>query len=446
MKRLVFAGSVLGTLAALLAACLAVLATVIWLLRQWEPAPWVLWAVRLGMMGAAVALIWRWWRLPSERRFRFTLRGMLIGIALFALWFGVVGTDVLRWGREAAAIAELQQHYVTTPEYYYLDYFGHGPLVKRFGYDPLAGVHNIEIFRDQGLAAVLEHADVLPDLEGVNFEGGRISDAALARVDELNQFPELRSGGIARCRITDTGLERLTAWKRLEDLHLYNCAKITDAGLAHLKKLPNLRSLTLLQENKGKMPVTDAGLVHVADLQQLRLLRIIRIPVTDAGIAHLHRLKSIEHIHFTQTKVTDEGVNALCEALPDCLVTWEEAWFPAVCQIRGIEIWRVRPEEKLATITDVDQIAAVKAWFEEASKQRYPNCSGSPAYWQDGTGGACLSLRFEGRRRRMYEVGLGNGVYSTWGRHCSMSAADEQDLRTLLGVHLTERNTDQAVH
>ena len=446
MKRLVLVGSVLGTFAAFLAACLVVLATLIWLVRRWEPAPWVLWAVGLGMMGVAVAVIWRWWRLPGERRFRFSMRGMLIGIALFALWFGVVGTDVLRWGREAAAIAELQQHYVTTPEYYYLDYFGHGPLVRRFGYDPFAGAHDIEILHDQGLAALLEHADDLPGLEGVNFEGGWISDAALARVEELNRLPELRFGTIARCRITDAGLERLAAWKKLEELHLYNCAKITDAGLAHLKKLPNLKSLTLLQENKGKMPVTDAGLAHVADLQQLRELRIVRIPVTDDGIAQLQRLKSIEHIHFTQAKVTEEGVNALCEALPDCLVTWEETQFPAVCQIRCIEIWRVGPEERLlAAITDVAQIAAVKAWLEEASKERYPNCSGSPAYWRDGTGGACLSLRFEGRRR-MYEVGLGNGVYWRWGSHCSMSAADEEEFRALLGVDVSDWNTGQAVH
>ena len=88
----------------------------------------------------------------------------------------------------------------------------------------------------------------------------------------------------------------------------------------------------------------------------------------------------------------------------------------------------------------------LKAWLEEASKQRYPNCSGSPAYWRDGTGGACLSLRFEGRRRRMYEAGLGNGVYSVWGSHCSMSAADEEELRALLGVDVTDWNTGQAVH
>lgn len=168
----------------------------------------------------------------------------------------------------------------------------------------------------------------------------------------------------------------------------------------------------------------------------------MRIPITDAGLDQLHDMPNLEGAHLYKTKVTEAGVRRLCEALPDCLVTWEEAWFPAICQIRCIEIWRVRPEERLVAITDVDQIAAVKTWLEEASKQRYPNCSGSPAYWRDGPGGACLSVRFKGRRRRMYEVGLGNGVYSVWGSHCSMLAADEEELRALLGVDAAEWNTE----
>lgn len=442
MKRLIFLGSILGTLAVLLAACLAVLATLVWLVRHWHPAPWVIWVVGLGLAVAAVAVIWRWWRLPPERRFSFSLRGMLVGIALFALWFGGVGTDVLRWGREAAAIAALQQHDVTTYEYYYES--PHRPLVGRFGYDPFAGVHIILILSDQGLAALLEHADDLPDVEWVAFDAlYGVSDAGLARIEELNQFPKLRCGGIDGGRITDAGLERLTGLKRLEELRLANCPKITDGGLAHLKELPNLRMLTLHQRHNARtMFITDAGLAHVAGLQQLQELRISRVPITDAGLDQLREMPNLERVLLYKTKVTETGVRRLCEALPDCLVTWDEAWLPAVSQIRCIEIWRVGPAERLlATVTDVEQIGAIKAWLEEASKERYPNCSGSPAYWRDGRGGSCLSVRFEGRRRRMYEIGLGNGVFSRWESYCDMTAADEEAIRSLLGVDVAEWNT-----
>ncbi len=43
MKWLVFLGSILGTMAAFLAACFAVAATLIWLVRQWGAAAWVVW-------------------------------------------------------------------------------------------------------------------------------------------------------------------------------------------------------------------------------------------------------------------------------------------------------------------------------------------------------------------------------------------------------------------
>jgi hypothetical protein len=441
MKRLIFFGSILGTLVAFLVACFVVVTTLIWLVRQWEPAPWMVWAVGLGMMGAAVAVIWRWWRLPAERRFRFSMQGMLVGITLFALWFGTAGMDLLRWGRTAAVIRDLWGHGVTVE---YHDYAQpRGPLRdlsrRRFGYDLFEGVHAVEIHRDQGLAALLEHKDDLPDLEYVSFWDGRVTDDGIAGVKGLNEFPNLRVGFFSGCAITDSGLEGLTDWQRLEELHLYDCAKITDAGLTHLQDLPNLRLLTLAQENNGKMPVTDAGLAHVAGLHQLQQLWIVRIPVTDDGIAQLQDMKSLESIHFMQTKVTEEGVNAVCEALPDCLVSWENAKFPALCQIRQIDIWKVEPEESLlATITDVDRVAAIKEWLDEDGKQRYLGSE----WGRDGSGGTNLSVRLEGHRRRLCEIGLGNGVYhSAWGDYCRLSPEAEEEIRGLLGVDAAEWRT-----
>ncbi|NLS93644.1 MAG: hypothetical protein GXX96_15905 [Planctomycetaceae bacterium] len=93
MRRPVFLGSVVGTIVAFLAACFFVVTTLIWLVRQWAPDPWFVWAVGLGLIGTAMVFIWRWWRLPAERRFRFSLRGMLVGFALFALWIGTAGIE-----------------------------------------------------------------------------------------------------------------------------------------------------------------------------------------------------------------------------------------------------------------------------------------------------------------------------------------------------------------
>ena len=90
MKRVVFFGAVLGTTAVSVVASLVIVATLVWLVRQWGPAPWVIWGAGLGLIGSVAGGIWRWWRLPAERRFRFGLRGMLVGITVFAMWMGVV--------------------------------------------------------------------------------------------------------------------------------------------------------------------------------------------------------------------------------------------------------------------------------------------------------------------------------------------------------------------
>ena len=62
-----------------------------------------------------------------------------------------------------------------------------------------------------------------------------------------------------------------------EDSH-----RVTDATLAHLQELTELRSLHL----PGSQ-VTDAGLVHLGQLTQLQVLYLGQNRVTDAGLAHL---------------------------------------------------------------------------------------------------------------------------------------------------------------
>ncbi len=436
MKRLNFLGLILGTLVALLMACLVVVITLVWLIRSWYPAPWAVGALGIGLLAGAIALIWRWWRLPAERRFRFNLRGMLIGITLFALWFGVVGVDVLRWGREAAVIRELAGRGVTVNHYLSADqdWIRTRQLLDRvFGYNPFLKVQDIDIRHDQGLPALLEHGDDFPDLEIVNFCGGGISDAGLERVGELNRFPKLRTGMLYGCTVTDSGLERLTVWTRLEEFYLDNCGKVTDAGLASLHELPSLRVLGL---GAGSMPITDAGMAHVAGLRQLRELRIVSVPISDAGIAQLRDMPNLERVHLGRTNETENGIQALHRALPDCFVTWERAFFPVADQVQRIDIWSTAPEESLlTTVTEQDRIVSIMAWLEENHARLWESSSWHRSTEEYGPSAACLSVRFEGRSRRLCEMRLGNGIYETiWGGYCEMQSADEEEIRGLLGV------------
>src|SRR5487761_968812 len=61
-------------------------------------------------------------------------------------------------------------------------------------------------------------------------------------------------------------------------------ASVGDADLAHLEKLPRLRTLVLTSS-----PITDAGLAHLRGLSNLETLDLRFTTVTDAGVADLRR-------------------------------------------------------------------------------------------------------------------------------------------------------------
>ena len=79
-------------------------------------------------------------------------------------------------------------------------------------------------------------------------------------------------------------------------------SKITDAGLAQVASLTNLRRLHL-----EKTAITDAGLAHLKGLANLEYLNLYGTAVTDAGLAHLAGLKNLRNLYVWQTKVTAEG-------------------------------------------------------------------------------------------------------------------------------------------
>ena len=88
-----------------------------------------------------------------------------------------------------------------------------------------------------------------------------------------------------------------------------NDRNITDAGLAHLAALPQLRELWL----DGNQ-ITDAGLAHLAALPQLQKLFLDGTQITDAGLAHLAGLTQLQELWLYQTQVTDVGVTKLQRA------------------------------------------------------------------------------------------------------------------------------------
>ena len=133
-------------------------------------------------------------------------------------------------------------------------------------------------------------ARALPLAQGVNLldvgfsTGGEVADAQLALLVPIApQVYELNLAG----------------------------SKVTDAGLAQVGQLPNLRRLHL-----EKTAVTDAGLAHLKNLANLEYLNLYGTAVTDAGLANLAGLKNLRSLYLWQSKVTAEGAANLKKSLP----------------------------------------------------------------------------------------------------------------------------------
>ena len=88
---------------------------------------------------------------------------------------------------------------------------------------------------------------------------------------------KIASLDIARSKVTDAGLAKVAAMKNLKELHLEGTA-IGDAGLDHLKGLAELEYLNLYGTK-----VSDAGLAKLATATGLKKLFVWQTAVTQAG-------------------------------------------------------------------------------------------------------------------------------------------------------------------
>ena len=84
-----------------------------------------------------------------------------------------------------------------------------------------------------------------------------------------------------------------------------NGTKVTDAGLAHLKGLSQLKNLQL--ENTK---VTDAGLAHLKELNQLLVLVLDDTNATDVGLEYLKGLTQLQELDLMDTRSPTPGWSA----------------------------------------------------------------------------------------------------------------------------------------
>jgi hypothetical protein len=128
-------------------------------------------------------------------------------------------------------------------------------------------------------------------------------------------FDIMRERGIttlnAAGRMTDTAMKRLSKLDHVTCLKLGGSLQLTDEGLSHLARMPQLRELHI---DGWKGQVTDKGLAVLQHLRELRKFEICwQQNVSDAGLAHLRSCEHLEDVNLMGTPSGDGAIEALAD-------------------------------------------------------------------------------------------------------------------------------------
>jgi hypothetical protein len=109
---------------------------------------------------------------------------------------------------------------------------------------------------------------------------GFMTDDVLKRIAELDHITTLRLGGSRQ--LTDDGLLHLARMPQLEQLDLteYPGGKLTDRGLEVLRRLPNLRTFQMCWQQG----VSDAGVANLKYCEKLESVNLMGTPTGDGAI------------------------------------------------------------------------------------------------------------------------------------------------------------------
>lgn len=107
---------------------------------------------------------------------------------------------------------------------------------------------------------------------------------------------------------------------RISEMNLGR-SKVTDAGLASLTGMQNLKKLHL-----PNTAITDAGVDSLLALTNLEYLNLFNTKLTDAGLAKLEKLPKLKRLFVWQTAVTKPAAEALHAKLPGLVINlgWDQ--------------------------------------------------------------------------------------------------------------------------
>jgi hypothetical protein len=277
---------------------------------------------------------------------------------------------VLAFGRDEAALARLNAHYERRftfddlwAEIWRRDYaFRQRSSRVPANYLPLEEAQLI-LAQDAGFAswealgnAVTSGAGPLPPFS-IDAKEDRINpqrtltdgewDRLIAAMKERG-VTALEAGGL----MTDDVLERVAALDHVTSLSLGGSRQLTDEGLAHLARMPQLQRLNLSEYPGGRL--TDRGLEVLRHLPNLRHFEMTwQGGITDQGVGNLRFCDRLEVVDLMGSPTGDGAIRALAgkphlrRFSTGRLVTDEG--LPLLHALPRLKIWHGSPVETLGT-------------------------------------------------------------------------------------------------
>jgi hypothetical protein len=135
---------------------------------------------------------------------------------------------------------------------------------------------------------------------------GLMTDEVLARIAGLDFVTSLSLGGSRE--LTDAGLLHIARMPQLErlDLNEYPGGKLTDRGLEVLRHLPNLRKFAIAWQSG----ITDRGIANLRFCEQLEEVNLMGSPTGDGAIEALQGKAKLRRFSAGRL-VTDAGIPLL---------------------------------------------------------------------------------------------------------------------------------------
>jgi hypothetical protein len=135
---------------------------------------------------------------------------------------------------------------------------------------------------------------------------GLMTDTVLARIAQLDHVTALSLGGSRQ--LTDDGLLHLARMPQLQNLNLseYPGGRLTDRGLEVLRHLPNLRAF----EMTWQRGITDVGVANLRFCDQLERVDLMGSPTGDGAIEALQGKPKLRYFSSGRL-VTDAGLPRL---------------------------------------------------------------------------------------------------------------------------------------